>query len=151
MSDPIILDTGVLGAVSHPRANADLAQWFADMLASDTDVVIAEVADYEVRRELIRAGQHASVRRLDQLKATLIYLPITTPVMLHAAQMWAQARQHGRPTADPKELDCDVILASQALAVGAIVVTENLGHLSLFVEARRWTEVSPMSQNGSQT
>ena len=31
--------------------------------------------------------------------------------MLRAAELWAQARRRGRPTADPKELDCDVILA----------------------------------------
>jgi hypothetical protein len=32
--------------------------------------VISEVADYEVRRELVRAGKTPSVARLDTLKAT---------------------------------------------------------------------------------
>lgn len=151
MSDRVVLDAGVLGAISHPRANADLAQWFAAILTSTTEVIIAEVADYEVRRELIRAERHLSVERLDLLKANLTYLPITTSIMLDAAQLWAQARKQGRPTADPKELDCDVILAAQALSVGALVVTENIGHLSLFVESRRWTEVSPVPPNGTQS
>jgi hypothetical protein len=31
-----------------------------------------------------------------------------------------------------------VILAAQAERVDAIVVTENVGHLSLFVDARDW-------------
>jgi hypothetical protein len=61
--------------------------------------------------------------------------------MLRAAALWAQARRRGRPTADPKELDCDVILAAQALEVGAMVVTDNIGHLALFVEAKSWRDI----------
>jgi predicted nucleic acid-binding protein len=63
--------------------------------------------------------------------------------MLKAAIIWAEARRRGQPTADPKELDCDVILAAQALQIGAIVATENIGHLSLFVEARSWRDITP--------
>ena len=65
--------------------------------------------------------------------------------MLKAAELWAQARNQGRPTADMKALDCDVILAAQALAVNGIVATENVGHLSLFVEAKDWREILPLS------
>jgi hypothetical protein len=46
-----------------------------------------------------------------------------------------------RPTADPQALDCDVILAAQALAMGATVVTDNVGHLALFVEAKSWRDI----------
>jgi len=55
-----------------------------------------------VRRELIRAGLQESVNRLDRLKAVLNYLPINTEVMLKAAELWAQARKRGTPTADRK-------------------------------------------------
>src|SRR5207244_552497 len=120
---------------SHPRRNPDFAQWFNRVLTTDTTVSIAEIVDYEVRRELLGADRHVGIVRLDQLKATLLYLPITTSVMLRAARLWADARRRGRPTADPKEFDCDVVLAAQTLEVGAMVVTDNIGHLSLFVEA----------------
>jgi len=46
------------------------------------------------------------------------------------------------PTADPKELDGDVILAAQALQVGGAIVTENVGHLAQFVEAKSWREIT---------
>jgi hypothetical protein len=45
-------------------------------------VVIPEIADYEVRRELLRAGKDRGLGRLDALKAMLGYAPITMPVML---------------------------------------------------------------------
>jgi hypothetical protein len=56
--------------------------------------------------------------------------------------LWANARRGGYSVADPKELDGDVILAAQAKEIGAIVATENVGHLSLFVDARNWQSVT---------
>ncbi len=77
-----------------------------------------------------------------KLKAALPCLPLTTAMMLRAARLWAQARRRGHPTADPKELDCDVILAAQASDANAVVVTDNIGHLSLFVEAKSRRDIA---------
>lgn len=62
--------------------------------------------------------------------------------------MWAKARQEGRPTADSKGFDFDVILAAQALTFGApksdvVVATTNVKHLAQFVAAKHWTEITP--------
>lgn len=103
---------------------------------------VPEIADYEVRRELLRANKAKGVARLNIIKSSVGYLPITTSVMLRAAELWAQARRSGMPTADPKALDCDVILAAQALEVSGIVATENVGHLSRFVDARPWRDIT---------
>ena len=94
----------------------------------------------ELRRELLRAEKVAGLRRLDALVEALDYLPITTAAMRQAAVFWAEARRQGRPTADDKALDGDVILAAQAVLAKtedgvAIVATENVGHLSRFVTA----------------
>lgn len=140
----VVLDTGPLGRISNPRAsarNTGCYQWLEGLVQQGIPVFVPEIADYEVRRELIRAQKTRGLARLDLLKATLGYLPITTSVMLHAAELWAQARQQGHPTADPQALDCDVILAAQALSLNALVATENVGHLSLFVEARLWHDI----------
>lgn len=66
--------------------------------------------------------------------------------MLKAAQLWAQVRQQGKPTADNSALDGDVILAAQAILIGSdehpsIVATSNAKHLSLFVEAQDWQDI----------
>ena len=127
-----------LGKISHPRPNREIAEWLERLLREGAIIYIPEIADYEVRRELIRAGLLESVNRLDRLKSVLNYLPINTDVMLKAAELWAQARKRGTPTADPKALDADVILAAQALQVTGSVATENVEHLTLFVDAKDW-------------
>jgi hypothetical protein len=40
--------------------------------------MLPEITDYEVRRELLRVGKVASIRRLDQLKAAITYVPDNT-------------------------------------------------------------------------
>ena len=98
-------------------------------------------------RGLVRAGLLPSVHRLDELKQVLEYAPIRTEAMLLAARLWAEARQAGQPTADPKALDGDVILAAQARLFneaidGAVVVaTTNVAHLSRFVPAADWQSI----------
>jgi predicted nucleic acid-binding protein len=136
-----LLDTGPLGMIAHPRPNPELLSWLTRMLREGTEVIVPEITDYELRRSLLLEGLIDSVRRLNQLKAVLTYLPLSTRTMLRAAAFWAQARKRGKPTADPKELDVDVILAAQAHEAGGIVVTENVGHLRLFVEARDWRDI----------
>ncbi|MEW6491216.1 MAG: nucleic acid-binding protein [Cyanobacteriota bacterium] len=147
MSRIVLLDSGPLGMVTTPKAKPPIYQecklWFNSLEPKGYTVVLPEIADYEVRRELLRAGKVAGIRRLDQLKAAITYRPITTEVMLEAAELWAEARRRGRPTADPKALDGDVILAAQATLVAqegneVIVATTNVGHLSQFVDAREW-------------
>ncbi len=76
------------------------------------------------------------------------YLPLSDEALRLAAELWATARQQGRPTADAKDLDVDVILAAQALSFGpafsdVTVVTTNPKHLSQFITAKNWDEIIP--------
>jgi predicted nucleic acid-binding protein len=84
--------------ISHPRPSAEIIDWVAWLTSSGVEFVVPEIADYEVRRELLRSGRAKGVRRLDQLKTRLTYLPIATDAMLKAAEFWAVARRHGNPT-----------------------------------------------------
>jgi predicted nucleic acid-binding protein len=141
VTDRVALDSGPLGRLCHPQANLAFEAWLEQLLVGGATVFIPEISDYELRRELIRAGLSRGIERLNGFKRRLHYLPITTATMLRAAEMWADARSRGLPTADPKELDGDVILAAQAERVKAIVATDNVGHLSRFIEARRWQDI----------
>jgi len=120
-------------------------QWLTDLLTAGRRVVLPEIADYEVRRELIRAMRVVSLGRLDSLVSQIEYLPLTTAVMRHAAELWADIRNAGLPTASSQALDGDVILAAQALSLGVpvVVATDNVAHLARFAPAERWQDIAP--------
>ncbi len=153
MTRCVVLDSGPLGLLAYVRAiqeATDCRAWVSALLEGGTTVVIPEIADYEVRRELLRAGLTKAILRLETLETVpgITYLPISTEAMRLAADFWAQSRRVGRPTADPKELDGDVILAAQArLAAGEddelTVATTNAGHIGRFVPAAGWRDISP--------
>ena len=68
--------------------------------------------------------------------------------MLRAAELWADTRRAGRPTAAPDALDGDCILAALALLTAGpgdvvTVATDNVGHLARFVDARPWDQIVP--------
>jgi len=71
-----MLDAGPLGRIAHPRVNLEIAAWFERLLSSGVAVILPEIADYEVRRNLLLEGLTKSVARLNQLKMTLTYLPL---------------------------------------------------------------------------
>ena len=147
----LLLDTTILSAACHPRDPdyRPVNAWLETLLESgNVEIYLPEISDYEVRRGLLhialrsRVSTTRSLRRLDELGALLEYLPLDTATMRQAAQLWAEARHDGLPTAPDHGLDGDVILAAQARGVGGVVVTDNISHLSRYVDARRWEEVS---------
>lgn len=149
MSLIVVLDTGPLGMASNPNASPETdacQRWLETLLLDGARVCIPEIADYEIRRELLRAGKRKGLARLDALKETLEYLPLTTQAMLIAAEFWARARQQGKPATSDTALDGDMILAAQATLLEpdggqVIVATTNVRHLELFVDAREWQAI----------
>ncbi|MEO0812983.1 MAG: nucleic acid-binding protein, partial [Myxococcota bacterium] len=110
--------------------------------------------DYELRRELIRAGKTRGLRKLDQLTATLRFLPITTEQMRRAATIWADMRKKGKPTANDSALDGDVILAAQAESIASdnsapLIATTNTKHLSEIAVVVLWEEM--LTGGGDET
>jgi len=143
----LLLDSGVLGMVSHPRRNPDPKAWLVDRIDAGDVALIPDVADYEVRRELLRAGKTTGINRLDALCLSLGVVATTPAILREAASMWAIARQEGRPTAVDAALDFDVIIAAQARGIGrdgheVVVATTNVAHLDRFVDARRWDVIT---------
>lgn len=133
----LLIDTGVLGRVVHPRRYADVRQWFEGAIL-EHDILISEVADYELRRELLRIGARRSLARLDELGRELRYVPVTTSDWRASASLWAWARRSGRPTAANERLDADVLITAQARAEDAVVLTTNPKHFMPMVQATTW-------------
>ena len=148
MSAAVLLDSTPLGTLCHPSSPPHALacrQWVDDLLAVRRRVIVPEIADYEVRRELIRANSLVALGNLNHLASQLEYLPLTTGVMRRAADLWAQARSTGQQTASNQALDADVILAAQALSlnVPVIVATSNPAHLARFLPAELWSNLTP--------
>ena len=146
----ILLDTGVLSLVTHPRGGGDAAScglWMERLLDRGFGFAVSEICDYELRRELLRADKGRSVRRLDQLVEEVEYLELDTRTMRMAAEFWSMLRKEGRPTARDAALDVDVILGAQAGAlqqatgVKPIIATTNVRHLSRMADAREWQQI----------
>lgn len=147
----LVLDSGPLGLLSHPdatRAALEAQDWAQSRLAAGDQIFIPEIADYEVRRELLRAKKRLGLARLDELAYELKYLPLKTPMMREASILWANARNAGFPTAHDAALDGDVILAAQARSIqpeagseNVVVATTNVSHLAQYVEAKHWTDI----------
>ena len=145
----ILLDAGPLGMVTNPKGSPETEScktWFQDLVYRGQEFVIPEIADYEVRRELIRADKQHGLARLESLRQLVGYAPITTTAMLKAAEFWAIARREGRPTAADASLDADVILAAQAFVLSeqieeTVVATTNTRHLEMFTPTKAWREI----------
>jgi predicted nucleic acid-binding protein len=136
----LLLDTAVVGEICHPRKYDDVRAWFARVAAAH-EMLLSEVADYELRRELLRIDSRRSLGRLDELTREIRYIPVTTATWRAAARLWAVQRRGGRVTAAEGGLDGDVLIAAQALAEDAVIVTPNARHFDSMVRALTWQEV----------
>ena len=111
-------------------------------------IVIPAIADYEVRRELIRLGASTRLRNLNELRLRFDSLDITSEALERAAEFWALLRRTGLPTAGDEALDGDAILAGRAAKMGqpedsVLIATTNVRHLTRFpnVDAQPWESI----------
>jgi predicted nucleic acid-binding protein len=151
MARTIVLDSAPLGLIAHrpgmPAADRCRA-WVLNHVAAGSRVCVPEIIDYELRRELVRSGNSRAIAQLDAFYATAAdrYLPLTTGALRRAAQLWADLRNAGLPTAHAHDLDIDVILAAQALELGIpvqdfVIATTNVNHLGRLVPAAEWHNI----------
>ena len=153
MARIIMLDAGPLGLASMPPDKVPAARfhtWLREVEAARATVVIPALADYEVRRELLRLSAWSRVARLDRLASRFVLLGISNASLRQSAEFWATVRRAGKPTADPHALDADCILAAQASLIGqtgdvVTIATTNVAHLNRFpgIDAREWASIAP--------
>jgi predicted nucleic acid-binding protein len=147
----IVLDSTPLGLIVQ-RREVRLADECRDRIATHVAagglVIVPEIVHYELRRELLRLGKSASLAALEVFCAAQPdrLLPLDSKALRLAAELWADTRRQGAPTAHPHALDVDVILAAQVLSHGLlpkdfVVATSNVAHLARFVPAEHWTNI----------
>src|SRR4051812_26679306 len=92
----VVLDSGPLGLASRRRRTDEsdqVVRWISRLLQRGANIIVPEIADFEVRRELMRAEKKRSIELLDALNERLEYLPLTTAAMRLASRFWADARK----------------------------------------------------------
>jgi predicted nucleic acid-binding protein len=151
----VFIDSGILGKLCNPNSSAEvdaIRDWLYSLLAKGIFVVSSDICDYEVRRSLIleslRQPNINSIQDLNDLQDLITFLPLTNEVIKEAANLWAEARIQGMPTADEKSLDADVIICAQYKLLAeqypgryVVIATTNVSHLSRFSEAKEWQEI----------
>ncbi len=147
----VILDSGVLHTLvstSKVKEVTDCQDWFYYLLSRSARVVTSSICNYEVKRELIRRKKVQEINNLNLLKALIDLLPVNEPTLELAAELWAEARNKGMPTADDLSLDADVIICAQYQLLAeeypgryVVIATTNVKHLSRFSEAKEWLDI----------
>ena len=147
----VIIDSGVLFTListSKVKEVTDCQDWFYYLLSRSALVVTSAICNYEVKRELIRRKKVPELDNLNQLKTLIDFLPVDEPTLELAAELWAEARNKGLPTADDLSLDADVIICAQYKLLSeaypgryVVIATTNVKHLSRFTEAKEWQEI----------
>lgn len=144
MSKLVLLDTAVLGFATNPNAvvNNPVLSWLKRLMRNGDQPFVPEIADYELRRELLRVKSQNAIFRLDGICLALGYLPLNTDTMRLAASLWATARNEGRPFAHEQALDGDVILLqAENKNDQVIIATTNVKHLSRYATASEWQNI----------
>lgn len=148
----LLLDTNVLMKLCHPKEYQDVKEWLQGWLGlvaagRDIEITVSAAAEYELRRGYLwkldkDPNEGKALARLDAICGRLGVCPVSNDHLRAAAQHWADARRGGYGTAPQRDVDWDVIIASQAGEIGALVVTENTNHLSRYgVDAKDWPDI----------
>lgn len=148
----VLLDSYPLSLISNPAGKAEhlaCRNWAKQLVSSNIVVVLPEIIDYELRRTLVLGKKLAGIQALDSLSSMgIAYYPLSTEIMVKAAQLWAWARQTGQKTAHDKKIDIDVILASQAITLASqygdyvVIATVDTDDINRYTPAKVWQEIT---------
>lgn len=151
----VILDSNILGLLANPSElpeSRECQDWLYSLLAKSVYVTSSELCFYEVKRGLLeaqkRGGIGQGIVKLEELRDQFEILPVDRMVVDEAAEIWAKSRLAGKPSADEKALDIDIIIAAHYQVLfqefpGRYVVisTKNIKHFKHFAEAQEWQNI----------
>lgn len=155
----VVLDTNILGVLATPNDSESLeregesrevyycTEWLYRLLSKGAQVVIPNICDYEIRRELIRISS-SSVEELNNLRESLDCYEVTFDVLEEAAEIWAESRKISQPNTQKENIDVDCIVAACCRVLerensGRVVIlaTKNIKDFQRTTNCALWQDI----------
>jgi tRNA(fMet)-specific endonuclease VapC len=121
---PTMLDTDILSAVMHGR-NPTVQERASAYLAEYGRLSFSLITRYEILRGLKAKHATRQILAFDELCAASDVLPLTDPIVVRAAEIYADIRGQGQPMSD-----ADILIAATALTYGLVLTTSNAAHFA---------------------
>lgn len=150
----LVLDSTPLGLLVQKLGDAEGAAcktWLVRLEAFGCRFFVPEIADFALRRVLLRSGETAALARLDAFVAAEPdrFLPLATPALRLAATLWAQGPPRDKRRPPPSSLTEDCVLAAQArLLVSTVrglspllIATDHPERFRSLAPAHLWREI----------
>ena len=156
----VILDSNILTLLVTPldeklsedeKLTKEIHQctkWFERLLSKGARIIVSDICDYEVRRELIRI-KSKSVQELDNLRDLIEFKPVTFAVLEKAAELWAEARYQSQSNKIKENIDVDCILAAQWCLLKeqypgrkVIIATKNIKDFQRVTDCDVWQNIT---------
>ena len=118
-----LLDANIISYLL--KGDERLKAIIADKLWQGDKVMIPRVAYYEVKRGLLARGATAKMQRFMNWASLLGTVGLTDDTLDIAAQVYADLSKKGRLIEDD-----DIFIGSTAIKYDAVLVTNNVDHLS---------------------
>lgn len=122
--DEALLDTDILSEVLKKKDRQVLAM-ARQYLAEHERLAFSAITAYEIIRGMRAANATRQLGEFLKLIGTSDVFQVGLPVLMRAANLWAEARNSGHP-----HDDADLIIAATALEARRVLVTGNTGHFS---------------------
>lgn len=122
--DEALLDTDILSEVLKAK-DARVLGKAEQYLTEHGRLAFSEITFYEVVRGMLAHRATSQMAKFLERAGDSDVTPISPPVLLRAADLWARAHAGGHPRDD-----ADLIIAATALEVGRVLVTGNTAHFA---------------------
>ena len=122
--DEALVDTDLLSEVLKAQDTRVLGK-AQQYLTEHGHLSFSAITFYEVVRGMLAHRAPKQLANFLERADDSDVIPISLPILLRAANLWAAARAGGHPSDD-----ADLIIAATALEVGRVLVTGNTAHFS---------------------
>jgi tRNA(fMet)-specific endonuclease VapC len=137
--DQALLDTDILSEVLKQKDHQVLTM-ARHCLAQHQRFAFSAMTVYEIVRGMQANRATRQVTEFLKMVGTSDVFPVSVPVLMRTADLWAEGHNHGHP-----HDDADLIIAATAREAQRVLVTGNTSHFSWIAGLRLpdWRALAP--------